>query len=470
MDPHDYQAKDLLRITTAGSVDDGKSTLIGRLLYDTKSIHDDQLDQVESASRRRGENSIDLALLTDGLRAEREQKITIDVAYRYFSTRRRKFIIADTPGHLQYTRNMVTGASTADLAVILVDVTKGVQTQARRHMFISSLLGISHLIVAINKMDLAGYAQDAYDAVVGDITRFVGKLAIKDMAFVPISARDGDNVVSPSANMPWYDGGPLLHRLETVQVGARLNAIDFRFPVQYVIRPNQHFRGYAGTVASGTVRPGDEIMVLPSRRTTRVKGVETADGALSEARAGNAVVVTTTDDVDIARGDMIVRPRNIPTPASSIEAYLCWMSDEPLSYEHPYILMHTTRQVRAYVKHIDYRVNIDTMHREPAVTLSMNDIARVELECAEPIFIDSYRIAPTTGSFVLVDPQSNTTIAAGMIRGEANERPCPMPKPGPDITWEGWNIPRQEREAAAGHQAALVWLTGLPGASVTAFS
>jgi bifunctional enzyme CysN/CysC len=460
---------DLLRFTTAGSVDDGKSTLIGRLLYDTKSIFEDQLAQIEGASRKLGEDRVNLALLTDGLRAEREQKITIDVAYRYFSTPRRTFIIADTPGHVQYTRNMVTGASTADLAIVLVDATRGVLTQSRRHAFIASLLGIPHLIVAVNKMDLVGYDRAVYDRIVHDFMAFAARLTVPDITFIPVSALEGDNVVAPSTKMPWYQGGPLLHRLETVNPGARANAIDFRFPVQYVIRPHQRFRGYAGTVTSGSVRPGEEVVVLPSGVSTRVKTIETADGPLTEAIVGDAVVVTTTDEVDISRGDMIVRPRNLPTSARSFEGYLCWMHAEPLAVDRSYVLMHTTRQVQARIVRIDYRVDVDTLHREPASTLGLNDIGRVEVSTGEPLFFDSYRVNSATGSFILIDPFTNATVAAGMIRGEVRQIRQPKTAAGvsTDVVWQGWNIPREEREAAHGHRAGVIWLTGLSGSGKT---
>jgi bifunctional enzyme CysN/CysC len=404
---------DLLRFTTAGSVDDGKSTLIGRLLYDTKSIFEDQLEAVEGASRKLGEDHMNLALLTDGLRAEREQKITIDVAYRYFATPRRKFIIADTPGHVQYTRNMVTGASTADLAVVLVDATKGVLTQSRRHAFITSLLGIPHMIVAVNKMDLAGFAQSVYDDIVADFGQFAARLTVKDITYLPISALAGDNVVEPSTRMPWYQGGPLLSKLETVTVGARTNSIDFRFPVQYVIRPNQTFRGYAGVAVSGSMAPGDDVVVLPSGMATRIKSIETFDGSKDLANVGESVVLTTTDELDISRGDMIVRPKNLPVVSRRLDAYLCWMDAADLVVGRSYLLAHTTRRVQAVVKGVNYRVNVDTLHRDPAPTLVMNEIGRVQIDTADPVFFDSYRLNSATGSFVLIDLQTNATVRLG---------------------------------------------------------
>jgi bifunctional enzyme CysN/CysC len=466
---------DLLRFTTAGSVDDGKSTLIGRLLYDTKSIFQDQMEHIEGASRKLGEEGVNLALLTDGLRAEREQKITIDVAYRYFATPKRKFIIADTPGHVQYTRNMVTGASTADLAIILVDARKGVLTQSKRHAFITSLLGIPHVIVAVNKMDLVDFAEARFEEIRGEFHEFATKLTLEDITFVPISALKGDNVVERSLNMEWYQGGPLLHRLETVSLGGRRNAIDFRFPVQSVIRPHQGFRGFAGTVASGSVRPGDEVVVLPSGLATRVRTIETFDGPRTEAQAGDAVVLTTDDELDISRGDMVVRKKNVPVVGSRFEAYLCWMSDEPLDAALPYVLFHTTRQVRAFVERLEYRVDVETLHREQAPTLSLNEIGRVEITTSEPVFFDSYRVNIATGSFILIDPHDNATVAAGMIRGEVRRveeageiaatssvRPA-----SPNVTWEGWNVSRAEREASNGHKAAVVWFTGMSGAGKT---
>lgn len=464
-----FPEMDLLRFTTAGSVDDGKSTLIGRLLYDTKSIFQDQLEHVEGVSRRLGEDRVNLALLTDGLRAEREQKITIDVAYRYFATPRRKFIIADTPGHVQYTRNMVTGASTADLAIILVDARRGVLTQSKRHAFITSLLGIPHIIVAVNKMDLVDWSEAVYDEIGNDFREFARKLTLKDIFFIPISALEGDNVVDASDRMPWYQGGSLLNRLETVTLGARRNAVDFRFPVQYAIRPHQNFRGFAGSVASGSIRPGEEVLVLPSGQATRVRSVETFEGPVKEAIPGDAVVVTVEDEVDITRGDMLVRPKNVPSVARRFEAYLCWMNEAPLELERRYVLRHTSRETRASVDHIEYRMNVDTLHREPANSLGLNEIGRVEIATSEPVFFDSYRVNTETGSFVLVDPATNATAAAGMIRGEVrraevlSEVGDPERLVSPDVTWEGWNVSREEREARNGHRAAVVWFTGLSG-------
>ncbi len=462
---------DLLRFAIAGSVDDGKSTLLGRLLFDTASIPDDQLEQTAAASRKLGESAIDLSLLTDGLRAEREQRITIDVAYRFFSTARRRFIVADTPGHTQYTRNMVTGASTADLAVILVDASKGVQNQSRRHAVITSLLGIPQIIVAVNKMDLVGYGEPAYDAIVRDFVAFAEKLTVKNITFVPVCALDGDNVVTASGRTPWYHGGPLLHLLESAIAGGRANHVDFRLPVQLVLRPDQTFRGYAGTVASGSVHAGEEIVVLPSGQSTRVRAIQTFDGPTADAGVGQAVVFTTADELDISRGDMIVRPGNLPTVSSRIDAYLCWMDVEPLASNRSYVMMHTTRQLQAFVTRIHYRLDVDTLHREPAETLGLNDIAHVELTTCQPLCFDSYRMNIATGGFILIDPSSNATVAAGMIRGRVDERDTRSKMvPVRALADEEWNVSREERERANGHRAAVVWMTGLSGAGKTSIA
>jgi bifunctional enzyme CysN/CysC len=461
-----FREMDLLRFTTAGSVDDGKSTLIGRLLYDTKSIFEDQLEAVERASRAGGEEEVNLALLTDGLRAEREQKITIDVAYRYFATPKRKFIIADTPGHIQYTRNMVTGASTAELAIVLIDARKGVLTQSKRHGFIASLLGIPHVLVAVNKMDLVGWSEATFDAIVDEYREFCEKLDIGDLSFIPLSALEGDNVVEPSSRMDWYQGPTLLHHLENVSIGAGRNLLDFRFPVQYVVRPHQDFRGFAGRVASGTLQPGEDVVVLPSGRRTRIRTIETADGPVAEAVSGDSVVLTTEDEVDISRGDMIVRAMNIPESATRFEAIMCWMSDEPLRPGREYQLLHTTRQVKARVPRLAYRINVDTLHRENAEQLGLNDIGRVRIETAQPIVFDPYRVNRQTGGFILVDPHTNATVGAGMIRGGVRSPPAePGSRPrSPDVVWEAWNIPRPEREARNRHAPAVLWFTGLSGA------
>src|SRR5688572_28565707 len=369
-----YHQMDLLRFSTAGSVDDGKSTLIGRLLYDTKSIFEDQLAAIEDASRRRGEIGVNLALLTDGLRAEREQNITIDVAYHYFATPKRKFIIADTPGHVQYTRNMVTGASTAALAVVLVDARKGVLTQSKRHGFIASLLGIPHILVAINKMDLVDFDEAVYERIVSEYTEFSSKLEVKDLTFIPISALHGDNIVTHSQKMPWYKGTTLLHHLENVAIGADRNLVDFRFPVQYVIRPHQDLRGFAGRVVSGTIAPGEEIVVLPSGQSSRVQEIISGDTRVPVAAAADSVVLTIEDQVDISRGDMIVRKLNLPSVGSRLDAILCWLGEAPLDRATHYVLMHTTRTAKAFVSDLIYRIDVDTLHREQAATLELNDI------------------------------------------------------------------------------------------------
>ena len=383
---------DLLRLTTAGSVDDGKSTLIGRLLLDSKAILEDQWEAVTRASQQRGDPYLDLALLTDGLRAEREQGITIDVAYRYFATPRRKFIIADTPGHIQYTRNMVTGASTAELAIVLIDARNGVVTQSKRHGFLASLLQTPHILVAVNKMDLVDYSQAVFQAIVDEYRAFASKLTVQDITFIPISALQGDNVVNKSQTMPWYDGSTLLHHLENVNVGSSRNLVDFRFPVQMALRPHQNFRGFAGQIVSGTIACGEEVVVLPSGKTSRVRTITTLEGDLAEAAAGDSVVLSLADEIDISRGDMIVRRHNLPQSASQFECILCWMSEEPLNVRGSYLLQHTTRQVRAFIATLNYRIDVDTLHREQAETLHLNEIARVQITTTQPLFYDPYQI------------------------------------------------------------------------------
>jgi bifunctional enzyme CysN/CysC len=413
-------AIDMLRFATAGSVDDGKSTLIGRLLYDSKSIFTDQLEAVEAASQAKGDDYVNLALLTDGLRAEREQGITIDVAYRYFATPRRKFIIADTPGHIQYTRNMVTGASTADLAIVLVDARKGLVEQSRRHAFIATLLRVPHLVLAVNKMDLVDYSQEVYEKIRDEFVGFAAKLSVPDLVVIPISALHGDNIVTRSANMPWYDGSSLLHHLENLHVASDRNLTDVRFPVQYVIRPQsaQHldYRGYAGTVASGVLKPGDEVMVLPSGFASRITAIDTADGPVDEAFPPMSVTVRLADEIDISRGDMICRPHNAPTPAQNIDAMVCWMTERPLQPGQRIAVKHTTRAARAMVKDIQYRLDVNTLHRdEAASSLGLNDIGRVVLRTMQPLMVDPYARNRQTGGFVLVDESTNTTVGAGMI-------------------------------------------------------
>jgi sulfate adenylyltransferase subunit 1 len=411
---------DLLRFTTAGSVDDGKSTLIGRLLFDSKAIFEDQLEAVERVSEQRNSGYVDLALLTDGLRAEREQGITIDVAYRYFATPRRKFIIADTPGHIQYTRNMVTGASTANLAIILVDARKGVIEQTRRHAFIASLLRIQHLVVCVNKMDLVEYSEAVYEKIVADFTEFASRLEVADVKFIPISALLGDNVVDESDKMPWYRGSPLLYTLETVYIGSDSNHVDARFPVQSVIRPHlaEHhdFRGFAGRVAGGVFKPGDEIVALPSGFTSRIKAIHTFDGTVAEAFAPMSVAITLEDEIDVSRGDMLAKPNNMPESSQDLEVMVCWFSDKKLQPNGRYVLRHTTREAKCLVKSVRYKVDINTLHKlEGDVTVGMNDIARIQIRATAPIFHDPYRRNRSTGSLVLVDEFTNNTVAAGMI-------------------------------------------------------
>jgi bifunctional enzyme CysN/CysC len=414
-----------LRFATVGSVDDGKSTLIGRLLYDSKSIFEDQLEHVEAVSLRRGDEYVDLALLTDGLRAEREQGITIDVAYRYFSTPQRDFIIADCPGHIQYTRNMITGASTADLALVLVDARLGVVEQTRRHSLLVSLLGVPHLVICVNKMDLVDFAESRFEEIRDQFTEFAGQLDLHDVTFIPISALKGDNIVDRSKSTDWYEGPTLLHHLETVYVASDDNLIDVRFPVQYVIRPKRteyhDYRGYAGQVAAGRMRPGDEVMVLPSGMTSTIASIDTADGPLDEARPPQSVAITLADDVDISRGDLICRPNNHPEPSQDVEAMVAWMdSSASLNPRTIFTLKHTTRSVRAMVTDLRYRLDIQTMHRDTeATSLSLNEIGRVSLRTMQPIFADDYRRNRATGSFILIDESTNQTVAGGMIRTSA---------------------------------------------------
>jgi len=417
-----YLDMDLLRFTTAGSVDDGKSTLIGRLLYDSKNIFEDQLEAVERSSLQRGDENVNLALLTDGLKAEREQGITIDVAYRYFATPRRKFIIADTPGHIQYTRNMVTGASTANLAIVLIDARKGVIEQTCRHAFIANLLRIQHVVLAINKMDLVDYDERVYNKIKSDFEKFASRLDnLVDITFIPISALNGDNVVDKSSNMPWYQGPSLLYHLETVYVGAQENHVDARFPVQWVIRPQSErwhdFRGYAGRVAGGVFKPGDDVTVLPSGFSSRIKAIHSIDGPLEEAFPPLSVTLTLEDEIDISRGDMIVKQNNPPKSGQDIEAMICWFSDrKTLTPRSRYHIRHTTRDAKAIVTEIKYKVDINTLHKiegDPQFTL--NEIGRISLRTSSPLFYDSYRRNRNTGSFILIDEGSNETVAAGMI-------------------------------------------------------
>ncbi|HMC39277.1 MAG TPA: adenylyl-sulfate kinase [Acidimicrobiales bacterium] len=454
---------ELLRLATAGSVDDGKSTLIGRLLFDSKSIFADQLEAVERTSRDRGDEYTNLALLTDGLRAEREQGITIDVAYRYFATPRRKFIIGDTPGHIQYTRNMVTGASTADVALILIDARHGVLEQSRRHAFIAALLGIPHLVVCVNKMDLVGWSRDRFEEIKEDFRAFAMKLEVHDLVFIPVSALLGDNVVDQSANLDWYDGRPLLHHLENVHIASDRNLIDARFPVQYVIRPQSgtdhdlhDYRGYAGTVAGGVFKAGDEVVVLPSGFTSRVAEIRGPGGSIEdEAFAPQAVTLTLTDDIDISRGDMICRPNNRPTVGQDIDAMVCWFSERStLTPGSRYIVRQTTRAVPATVELLEYRLDINSLHRDEAADrLDLNEIGRVRLRTQAPLIFDQYRRNRSTGSLILVDPATNNTVAAGMIVGGEQARVTA------NVTWHENAVDRSKRSETG----ATIWFTGLSG-------
>jgi bifunctional enzyme CysN/CysC len=463
---------DLLRFATAGSVDDGKSTLIGRLLYDSKQVLSDQLAHVEQASQRKGESVLDLSLLTDGLRAEREQGITIDVAYRYFATAQRRFIIADTPGHEQYTRNMVTGASTADLAIVLVDARKGVLAQSKRHAFISSLLGIPHVVVCVNKMDLVDFQEEVFDEIVGEFDRFAARLELPDVTFIPISALLGDNVVDRSDAMPWYQGPPLLYHLEHVHIASDRNLIDVRFPVQWVIRPPAtgvaDYRAYAGQVAGGIMRPGDEVVVLPGGQRTRIAGIDTFDGPVEEAFPPMSVAVRLTDDIDVGRGSTIVRTQNQPSVANRFEALVCWMSERPLQRGRRYLVKHTTRTAMVGKVDIRYRIDIESLHRDEDVqTLELNDLARVHVELSAPLVFDSYRRNRVTGSLIIIDEATNDTVAAGVILDTEVEEQSDArsgSERSPNVRWQGSRMTRERRREALGHGGATLWFTGLPGA------
>jgi bifunctional enzyme CysN/CysC len=466
---------EMLRIATAGSVDDGKSTLIGRLLYETKSIFEDQLESIERTSQKRGDEGTDLALLTDGLRAEREQGITIDVAHRYFATPKRKFVIADTPGHIQYTRNMVTGASNANLALLLVDARKGVLEQTRRHALLSSLLRVPHLVLCVNKMDLVDYNQDVYEEIREDFTKFAAKLEITDLGFVPISALAGDNVVTRSPKMPWFEGQPLLGHLEDVHIASDRNLVDNRFPVQYVIRPqtgpDRDYRGFAGSVVGGIFTTGDDVMVLPSKRTSKISGIDTPTGPVTQAFPPMAATLLLEDEIDISRGDMICRPSNQPTAQQTFEALVCWFDEtSSLRTDLPYQLKHTTKWVAAEIEALRYRLDVDTLHSDrTAETLEVNDIGRVAIHTSSPLFFDTYRLNRTTGSFILVDPATNLTVAAGTIigaQGETAEVPLPVDGETPvatNITFHPSQLTRAERWGALQTSGATVWMTGLSG-------
>ena len=463
-----HEGSDLLRFLTCGSVDDGKSTLIGRLLHDSKTLYEDTLASLEKDSRRVGNagGAIDFSLLLDGLKAEREQGITIDVAYRYFSTPRRKFIIADCPGHEQYTRNMVTGASTANLAIVLVDARHGVLPQTRRHSFIASLLDIGHVVVAVNKMDLVDWSQKRFDEIRAEYIDFVTRLQVRNVHFIPISALAGDNVVDPSAHMPWYRGVPLLDHLETVHVSGDRNLIDLRFPIQLAMRQDMSFRGYAGTLASGILRPGAEVMVLPSRQKTRIRSVVTWEGELEQAFPPMSVSITTTEEIDISRGDMLVHPQNQPRVSQELDATLVWMSETPLDPKRTYRIKHTTREAHAEVAEIRYRFDVNTLHRAPAESLGLNEIGRVRIQTSRPLAFDPYRRNRATGSFILIDPVTNGTVAAGMILDRnigddeiASGSPAARAR-GP-VKRRASRVGPAERAERLGQRAATVWLTGL---------
>jgi bifunctional enzyme CysN/CysC len=460
------EEKDLLRLITAGSVDDGKSTLIGRLLFESKGVYEDQLAAVEKATVNESAGAIDFALLTDGLRAEREQGITIDVAYRYFSTPKRKFIIADTPGHAQYTRNMATGASTANLAIILVDARNGLLMQSRRHAYIASLLGIQHVVLAVNKMDLVDYREDVFGQICADFRQFAAQLRTPDLYFVPVSALHGDNIVGKSDRMPWFDGASLLHHLETVHIASDRNFSEMRFPVQLVMRPNQEFRAYAGQVASGILKPGDPVMILPSGRTTRVKSIATYDGELARAFPPMSVAVSLEDELDVSRGNMFVPPTHPPHVRSCIDARVVWMGNEPLDLRKQYIVKHTTQLVKAQVRSIRYRLNVNTLEKTAATELNLNDIGAVVIDTHSPLFFDPYLRNRVTGSFVLIDPASNATVAAGMITGREPAAAEISPRQALDKS-------QQDEVSLAArplHKGFALWLTGMSGSGKSTVS
>ena len=473
-----HEQKELLRFLTCGSVDDGKSTLIGKLLIETKMVYEDHLAALRQDSKTHGttDEEFDPALLTDGLKAEREQGITIDVAYRYFSTAKRKYIIADTPGHEQYTRNMATGASTADLAIILIDARHGVITQTKRHSFITSLLGIKHVLVAINKMDLVDYSEEVYDRIKRDFADFSSRLELPDVHFIPISALKGDNVIDHGDNMPWYSGATVMDHLENVYIASDANFTDFRFPVQYVNRPHLDFRGFCGTVASGIVRQGDEVMVLPSRKTSRVKSIVTFDGEQEEAFPPQSVTLTLDDEIDVSRGDMIVRPGNVPHLEQKFDAMVIWMTDEPLLPGKQYLFKQTTRFVSGTISTLRYRIDVNTMHRHDAPALKLNEIGRCEISLTEPIAYDAYRRNHDAGSFIIVDRISNVTVAAGMIidrsTGEDRHDHWEDTPTSTALQKGASEVTPQERQARFGQQPATILLTGLAGAgkSTTAYA
>ena len=464
-----HEEKDMLRFLTAGSVDDGKSTLIGRLLYDSKMIYEDQLAAIQKDSRIFGttDGDFDPALLTDGLKAEREQGITIDVAYRYFSTDKRSFIICDTPGHVQYTRNMATGASHCNLAIILIDARNGVVSQTKRHSFISTLLGIKHLVVAVNKMDAVGYSESVFNKIRRDYESFAAKLDVSDIHFIPVSALKGDYIVESGANMPWYSGAPLLTYLENVQIASDRNLIDFRFPVQYVVRPDLNFRGYAGTIASGTIRKGTEVEVLPSGQRTKIESIITYDGELEEAFAPMAVTLTTTEEVDISRGSMLCRPNNVPTVGNRFEASLVWMDESKLKPGNGFLLKASTQVVPATVSDLRYKFDVNTLHRQDTKSLELNEIGRVEIVTHRPLCFDHYLKNRQTGSIILIDTLTNATVGAGMIIEQSPEtrhtRTAGKDPVSKNIFMEQTEVTLKMREEILGHKPVTLWLTGLSG-------
>ncbi|HVQ74406.1 MAG TPA: sulfate adenylyltransferase subunit CysN [Candidatus Binatia bacterium] len=457
---------DLLRFTTAGSVDDGKSTLIGRLLHDASALYEDHIEALRKTAGRDG-SRLDFSLITDGLKAEREQGITIDVAYRYFATPRRRFIIADTPGHEQYTRNMATGASTASCAVVLIDARLGVLTQSKRHGFIASLLRVPHLVVAVNKMDLVDYDEDVFARIREEYGAFATRLGFADVAFIPVSAREGDNVVRQSARMPWYPGRPVLTHLENLYIAGDRNLIDFRFAVQRVVRPDHTFRGYSGQIGSGVVRPGDEVVVLASGRRSRVTRIVTYHGDLEYAFAPLSVTLCLADDVDISRGDMLAHPNNVPRTERTLDAMVIWMADEPLAVRRHYLVKHTSLVVKAACAQILYRVDPNTLHREPAEQLGLNEIGRARFTLFRSLHVDEYRRNRTTGSFILIDPLTNATVGAGMVTDRVSAAPPGAPREeraaSRDITWQTGRVAASARAALLRQQAATIWLTGLSG-------
>ncbi len=465
-----YGQREMLRLLTCGSVDDGKSTLIGRLLYDSQTVHDDVMAATKKASARFGTTGeeVDLALLVDGLQAEREQGITIDVAHRYFATDRRKFIIADTPGHVQYTRNMATGASNCDLAIILIDARHGVLEQTRRHSFICSLLGIQHFVVAVNKMDLVGWSESRFQEIRSAYSEFATRLQVRDIHFIPMSALKGENVVFRGASMPWFQGSPLLDHLETVHVASDRNLVDLRFPVQHVLRPNLDFRGFAGTIASGVIRKGDTVAIVPSGKQTKVKAIHTFEGTIPEAWAPMAVVVTLEDEVDCSRGDMLVSPNNAPALDNAVEAMVVWFHEQPLQAGKQYLIKQTTQQTSAAVTDLRYRINVGTLHREGADALQMNEVGRIRLETARPLAADDYAKNRATGSFILIDRMHNATVGAGMIverrsADDTTRRRRGAADAGSNVRLQHKRLVTPEaRQARLGQQPFVAWITGLP--------